>query len=75
MIRFELPERSEVRISIYGITGQLVRTLTDGERPAGYHQVIWDGRNGTGIKVSSGLYIYRMSAGSFSKVRKMILLK
>ncbi|NUQ43328.1 MAG: hypothetical protein HUU32_18205, partial [Calditrichaceae bacterium] len=44
-------------------------------REAGYHHIAWDGRNDAGAAVGSGIYIYRFTANSFSKVQKMMLLK
>lgn len=75
-IKFSVPETNKVSIAIYDITGQKVRTLVNGEnRAAGIYEMEWDGRNDTGIKVSSGIYLYRMTAGSFVQTRRMMLLK
>jgi hypothetical protein len=74
-IRYGIPEAGTVRLTIYSIDGKVVNELADGFKEVGYHQVIWDGINDSGESVSSGIYIYRMEAGSFSKVRKMIFLK
>ena len=60
---------------IYNIIGQKVRTLLDDEIFPGNHQVIWDGRDDQGKTVSSGIYFYRIRAGSFTKTAKMSLLK
>lgn len=75
IIDFELPEMNNVSIEIYTITGQLVRRLVNESKPSGFHSVVWDGTNDAGVKVSSGIYIYRMTAGSFSQIRKMVFLK
>jgi len=74
-IKYQLPQSSDVTLSIYNILGQKVRTLLNSRIEAGYHSVEWDGRNDAGAKVGSGIYIYRFSAGDFLKVRKMILMK
>ena len=74
-IKYELPKMSEVSLKIYNILGQEVKTLINGKKPAGYHKVTWDGRNNLGIKVSSGLYIYRIKAGEFIDTKKMVLLR
>ena len=75
-IVFELPEANTVTLRIYNIKGQLVRTLlNNGAWDAGRHSVKWDGRNQSGNRIASGIYIYHLSAGSFSKARRMILLK
>ena len=66
-----------VEIVIYNIRGQRVRTLLDGSKEfeAGRHTVIWDGRDNTGNQVSSGVYLYRMRAGEYQSVRRMVLMK
>ncbi len=74
-ISFALPQASEVTLAIYNVRGQLVRTLVSGALLAGRHQAIWDGRDAGGAQVASGLYIYRMRAGEFVTVRKMLFAK
>jgi len=75
VISFQLPVVSNVKLAIYNATGQLVRTLVDGERPAGRYQVVWDGKNDVGVQVSSGLYFYTMRAGGYKATMKMIAVK
>jgi len=70
LIRYELPVRSCVRISIYDILGRMVCALQDGEKPAGYHQVIWNADD-----ISSGVYFYKIQAGDYKETRKMMLMK
>ena len=60
---------------LFLVQGQKVKTLLHGERAAGVHQVVWDGRDDTGIAVASGVYFYRLESGSFLQSRKMLLLK
>ncbi len=74
-IKYQLPKQSDVRINVYDITGQIVRTLINRNAEAGYHQVVWDGANDAGHQVSSGVYFYKMVAGDFVKTQKMILMK
>jgi hypothetical protein len=78
-IRFDVPAVSEknirVRLSVYNISGQLVRTLLDEEREAGVHEIRWDSRDNTGNLVASGIYLYSISAGDFFATKKMMLLK
>ena len=74
-IAFSLPQASEVSIVIYDISGSLVRTLVNDNRPAGNYQVAWNGQNDSGIGVSSGVYIYRLVAESFVQTRRMVMLK
>ena len=74
-LKFQLPKASDVRLTIYSILGQKVRTLLNSRLEAGYHEIQWDGRNDRGIQQASGLYIYRFTAGSFSKTLKMTFMK
>ncbi len=69
-IRYSLPIRSRVEIAVYNLNGQLVRNLVKGLKQAGNYSVIFDGSS-----LSSGVYICRMQAGSFSKTQKMFLIK
>lgn len=72
---YQVPRQSEVRIEVYNLLGQKVRTLFNGHREPGYFRAVWDGRNESGVQVGSGVYVARMVAGDFTRVRKMILMK
>ena len=74
-ISFTLSSPSTVRLDIFNITGQRVRTLVDDRLEAGRHVVEWDGRSSDGRQVASGIYLYRMKAGDFVDAKKMTLLK
>ncbi len=74
-IKFELPASGEVKLVIHSVIGQKIRTLVQGHRDAGRYSETWDGRDESGNRVSSGVYFYRIKAGDFVKVRKMLLLK
>ena len=74
-IQYELPEVDVVRLSVYALTGQLVRILVDAERTAGTYSVIWDGRDGAGRDVASGVYLCRMEVDDYLAVRKLLLVK
>jgi len=74
-IRFELPEASEMVVKIFNLTGSEIRTLVRGQYQAGVHNVNWDGRDNNARVVASGVYLYRLQAGSFKQVRKMSLLR
>jgi len=74
-ISFSLPEKQDVRLKVFGIDGRCVTTLVDESRGAGFHEVIWNGRNDAGQTVASGTYFYRIEAGPYSQVRKMSLMK
>jgi hypothetical protein len=74
-IAYQVPDAGRVRLVVYNILGQRVRTLVDGQVAAGFHRASWDGRDESGRPASSGLYLYRMEAGRYSQVHKMMLLK
>jgi hypothetical protein len=75
LIKYQLPENAKVSLTIYNSLGQVVRNLVDADKEAGYYEATWDGRNGNGVQVTSGIYFYRIDAGSFTQTRKMILMK
>lgn len=75
VIKYDLPRPSDVRIDIYNILGQNLTTLVDGPRPAGYHQVLWNGKSDQGETVASGVYFYRIQTDENTSSRKMLLLK
>ena len=74
-IEFALPSAGEVTLTIYNLTGQEVVTLVHGRLDAGLHTALWDGRDQNGVELASGVYIYRITAGTFAKARKMVLVK
>lgn len=74
-IKYTIPQESNVKLEIYDITGKLVNTIVNQSQSAGSYSVTWDGSNSSGMKVGSGMYLYRINAGSFIAVKKMILLK
>lgn len=74
-ISYGLPDDADVRIEIYNILGQNVRTLADEHQAAGYRAVIWDGNDASGNQVSSGIYFYRIEAGDFHASKKMVMIK
>ncbi|MCK9996253.1 MAG: putative Ig domain-containing protein [Candidatus Krumholzibacteria bacterium] len=74
-IDFDLPESQNVKLVIFGVDGRRVTTLRNESMPAGRHSVTWTGRNDQGELVATGIYFYRIEAGSFSETKKMILIK
>jgi hypothetical protein len=75
-IPYELAVAGRVEIAVYDVPGSLVRTLVSDEKPVGRHAATWDGRDGRGNQVHTGVYFYRMTApGYASQARKMLLLK
>jgi len=75
MIVFSLARPVEVHLAVYDVSGRLVRVLVNESRSAGNHRVEWDGRDGRGSSVASGVYFYRLQAGEFSATRKMVMLR
>ena len=74
-IRFDLPETSNVRLTIYNMIGQKIRAFNIQNAPAGYHALNWNATNDYGQQVSAGVYLYQLQAKGFSRTKKMILLK
>jgi hypothetical protein len=62
-------------IVVYDVRGKLVRTLVSGNAAAGFNEVIWDGRNDSGDRVASGVYLYQLRTGSVVETKKMVMLK
>ena len=79
-IPYHLAHPADVTLTIYAITGVMVRQLDLGHQPAGYYTdktqaVYWDGRNSLGEPVGNGVYFYQLQAGDFSSTRKLVILK
>ena len=74
VISYELPSDSPVQLEIYNSLGQRVRTVVDTWQEAGYHGLIWEGTDDNGRGLASGVYFYRLQAGSFTESRKMVLV-
>jgi len=70
LISYELPTDTHVKLEIYNLFGQKVATVVDGQQEAGYESVTWDAS-----EVSSGLYFYKLTAGDFTEVKRMTLLR
>jgi hypothetical protein len=75
-IRFALPKAATVRLEIYNMLGQRIATLIDGEFiNAGVYETLWNARDDAGREISSGIYMYRITAGDFVDLKRMILMK
>ncbi|MBN1352719.1 T9SS type A sorting domain-containing protein [candidate division KSB1 bacterium] len=75
VIRYNVPISGEVKITIFNIAGEVVKTLVSGWQAAGDYQIRWNGRNNFEQHVSSGVYICYMQAGAYSATQKLILSK
>lgn len=75
VIRYRLPAQSFVRLTIYSLLGQPVRTLIDREQSGGTYSVTWNGLDETLQQAPSGLYFYTLEAGPFRETRRMLLLR
>ncbi len=76
VISFALPQSAFVRLEVYNILGQKVRTLSETQMKAGKHSAIWDGKDSSGREVSSGIYLYCLKTdGEILRAKKMLLLK
>ena len=73
-IRYALAELSDVVVSVYDLKGRLMKTLISQKQPAGLNKILWDGTDNVGKKVSAGMYLYTIEAGTFRKTKKMIML-
>ncbi|MDZ7340425.1 MAG: M20/M25/M40 family metallo-hydrolase [candidate division KSB1 bacterium] len=73
-IGFAVPQASRVTIKIFNLVGEEITTLVDANFAAGWHRVIWDGKNYQRQRVASGVYIYRMTVGNYQLARKMIVI-
>ena len=74
-ITYALDGATRVALVVYNVQGQKVRTLADGYQPAGVHSVVWDGADDRGAKVSSGVYLYRLSTPERTDQKRMLLVR
>ncbi|MFC1728929.1 T9SS type A sorting domain-containing protein [candidate division KSB1 bacterium] len=75
IIEYGLPEHAKVTITIYNMLGQVVKKLVDENMDAGAYKATWNGTNAKGTSVGSGVYMYRIKAGTYETAKKLILLK
>ncbi|RMF56556.1 MAG: T9SS C-terminal target domain-containing protein [Calditrichaeota bacterium] len=74
-IEYSVPIKTHVTITIFDLLGREVLTLVDRQHTPGNYTIVWNGKDKSGKAVQSGLYIYRLKAGIYSRTRKMILLR
>jgi hypothetical protein len=75
VIGYSIPEACLVRLEIFNVLGQRIRTLVEEEQAAGTSEVVWDGKDETGDQVASGVYFYKLKAEDFSQTKKMVLIR
>ena len=74
-LRYSLPATGRATLRVFGLGGELVRTLEDGERAAGAHDVAWDGRDRQGTAVASGVYFVRLEAMGRKLTRRLVWMR
>lgn len=74
-ILYDIPEASNVTITIYNLLGNQVKTLVSGYQEPGFKTILWNATNERGAQVSAGMYLYSIKAGDFHQTKKMLLLK
>ena len=75
VLKYALPEACHVSLKIYNMLGEEVRVLANGTQGEGYKSVVWDGRDKSGELVSSGAYICKLIAGTFTRSSTMMFIK
>lgn len=75
IIEYTLQKKALVKLEIYNLLGQKVKTLVGDYQSVGAHQILWDGKNEAGKVVSSGIYFYRLEVNGVTQNKKMVLLK
>jgi hypothetical protein len=74
-ISFALPEASHIKLTVFDVQGHVIATLLNEDRGPGVHDIVWNGRDNRGQVMASGVYLYRIEAGSFVETKRMVLLK
>jgi len=74
-IRYGLPKDSEVKITIFDISGRKIKTIIDSKQQAGWYDMQWNGINDQNVQVSSGMYLYKMTADNYTQTKKILLIR
>ncbi|MCD8479806.1 MAG: T9SS type A sorting domain-containing protein [Candidatus Cloacimonetes bacterium] len=74
-LRYSLKEAGDVRIDIFNLKGQILKSFENVYQQPGYYQIAWDGRDADGREVGAGIYFYRMTSGKYSATKKMVMAK
>ncbi|MDZ7302524.1 MAG: gliding motility-associated C-terminal domain-containing protein, partial [candidate division KSB1 bacterium] len=79
IIRYQVPSNSKVKLEIYNLTGEKVRTLVDEGQEPGVHSARWDGTSESGMPVASGTYVYRLRTsgnnGTLTSSKRLVMVK
>lgn len=75
VIPFQIPQPTTVVLAVYDLLGRRVRLLEQGVKPAGFHRVMWDGLDASGVGVENGIYFVRMQAGAFTAKQKIMVMR
>ncbi|MDQ7798475.1 MAG: T9SS type A sorting domain-containing protein, partial [Candidatus Edwardsbacteria bacterium] len=70
VIKYQLPKAANVKLQVYNVAGQLVKTISEGQKPAGYHQISWNDNI-----LSNGIYFYQLKAGVFISTKKLLIVR
>ena len=74
-IKYEIASGCHVKLRIYDVTGRLIKVLEERHRERGRYSTEWDGRDGAGRTVASGIYFYRLQAGDYAETKRMVLIR
>jgi len=74
-ISYEMSEAGQVALEIFNIKGQKLITLVNEDQSAGLHNIVWNGKDSSGVAAGSGVYLYRLYSGDDVATRKMMLMK
>jgi len=74
-IAYSIKDRCKVRLEVYNLKGQLVRTLVNEEKANGHYKAVFNAKDEKGNTLSSGIYFYRLQAGNYISTRKMLLME
>ena len=74
-ISYQVPKTSQVKIEVFNLLGQHIRTLVDEEKSPGSYKILWNGLDDQRQAVSSGVYLYKMQAGDFTAMQKMVFVR